>query len=241
MGPLPATIVCFALYFVGFRFYAKFLAERIYRLDADVTTPAHAQRDGIDYVPTNRFVLFGHHYASITGLAPMLGPAVAVIWGWLPAMLWVVLGAVLVGCVHDFSALVVSMRARGQSIGKVAEGVIGHRAKALFLALIFFGVALATPDPHGFVLGRGGHTVSVRTERHGRVVIAPGGNPVQYERLAGSTHGPDPDCSVGRSEHPPTVGAEAKLLDPALQSPERHRWLRSVHTPQPHDAIRFSR
>ena len=73
----------------------------------------------------------------------MLGPAVAVIWGWVPAMLWVVLGAVLVGCVHDFGALVVSMRARGQSIGKVAEGVIGPRAKMLFLALIFFGVALA--------------------------------------------------------------------------------------------------
>jgi carbon starvation protein len=99
--------------------------------------------DGIDYVPTKRIVLFGHHYASITGLAPMLGPAVAVIWGWVPAMLWVVLGAVFVGCVHDFGALVVSMRAKGQSIGKVAEGVIGPRAKMLFLALIFFGVALA--------------------------------------------------------------------------------------------------
>lgn len=143
MNPVWAAIGCFFLYFLGYRFYAKFLAQRIYSIDLNRETPAHTLRDDVDYVPTNRLVLFGHHYASITGLAPMLGPAVAVIWGWVPAMLWVVLGAVLVGCVHDFSALVVSMRAQGQSIGKVAEGVIGVRAKMLFLALIFFGIALA--------------------------------------------------------------------------------------------------
>ncbi len=143
MNPLPAAIGCLVLYALAYRFYARYLAVRIYRLDPARATPAHTLSDEIDYVPTNRFVLFGHHYASITGLAPMLGPAVAVIWGWLPAMLWVVLGAVFVGCVQDFSALVVSMRAKGQSIGKVAEGVIGPRAKLLFLALIFFGVALA--------------------------------------------------------------------------------------------------
>ncbi len=143
MNPLLAVVGCFVLYALGYGVYARFLAGRLFRLDSTRATPAHTLRDEIDYVPTNRFVLFGHHYASITGLAPMLGPAVAVIWGWLPAMLWVVLGAVFVGCVHDFSALVVSMRARGQSIGKVTEGVIGPHAKLLFLALIFFGIALA--------------------------------------------------------------------------------------------------
>lgn len=141
--PLLATACCFVLYILGYRFYARHLAGKVFRLDASRETPAHTLRDEVDYVPTNRFVLFGHHFASITGLAPMLGPAVAVIWGWVPAMLWVVFGAVFVGCVHDFSALVVSMRAKGQSIGKVAEGVIGPRAKLLFLALIFFGVSLA--------------------------------------------------------------------------------------------------
>lgn len=143
MSPMIAAAGCFALYVLGYRVYAKFLADRVFRLDPDRQTPAHTLRDDIDYVPTNRFILFGHHYASITGLAPMLGPAVAVIWGWGPAMLWVVFGAILVGCVHDFSALVVSVRAKGLSIGKVAEGVIGPTAKMLFLALIFFGVALA--------------------------------------------------------------------------------------------------
>ena len=94
-------------------------------------------------MPTNRFVLFGHHYASITGLSPMLGPAIAVIWGWLPAMLWVVLGAIFVGAVQDFGALVVSIRGRGMSIGKVAESLIGKRAKSLFHIIIFFLIALA--------------------------------------------------------------------------------------------------
>ncbi|MHC4414006.1 MAG: carbon starvation CstA family protein [Planctomycetota bacterium] len=137
------TALCFAGYLLGYFLYARYLSRRVFVLDSTVPTPAYEQRDDVDYVPTNRFVLFGHHYASITGLSPMLGPAVAVIWGWLPAMLWVVLGAVFVGCVHDFSALVVSIRARGMSIGKVAEGIIGARAKTLFHLVIFFGIALA--------------------------------------------------------------------------------------------------
>ncbi len=138
-----ATALCFLGYFLGYTIYARYLARRVFSLDPKAVTPAHAQQDGIDYVPTNRYVLFGHHWASITGLSPMLGPAVAVIWGWLPAMLWVVVGAVFVGCVHDFGALVVSMRARGMSIGKVTEGIVGRRAKSLFHLIIFFGIALA--------------------------------------------------------------------------------------------------
>ncbi len=129
-------------YFVGYRVYSAYLARRVFRLDPDRVTPAHQLTDGMDYVPTRREILFGHHYASIAGLSPMLGPAIAVIWGWLPALLWVVLGTLLIGAVHDFSALVVSMRARGMSIGKVAEDIIGPRAKSLFHAIIFFLIAL---------------------------------------------------------------------------------------------------
>ena len=138
-----AVLLCFVLYVVGYVVYSKFLAEKVFELRRDAVTPAHALEDGIDYVPTHRFVLFGHHYASITGLSPMLGPAIAVIWGWLPAMLWVVLGALLVGCVHDFGALAVSVRARGKSIGVVAQGLMGRRAKSLLHAIIFFGISLA--------------------------------------------------------------------------------------------------
>jgi carbon starvation protein len=142
---MTALVTALALiaYLVGYRVYSRYLAEKIFSLDPEAETPAHALRDEVDYVPTRKMVLFGHHYASITGLSPMLGPAVAVIWGWAPAMLWVVLGALFVGCVHDFGSLVVSMRARGTSIGKLTEGVIGARAKTLFHVVIFFAIALA--------------------------------------------------------------------------------------------------
>ena len=143
MSPVVSVLLAFAAYVLAYRFYSRFLAVRVFRLDDAHHTPAHKLTDGVDYVPTRKLVLFGHHYASITGLAPMLGPAVAVIWGWLPALLWVVFGAILIGCVHDLAALVVSLRARGLSVGKVTEGVIGPRARTLFHLIIFFGVALA--------------------------------------------------------------------------------------------------
>ncbi|MEZ6195730.1 MAG: carbon starvation CstA family protein [Planctomycetota bacterium] len=143
MNAVWPTLACFAVYLWGYRVWGRRLSDRVFGLRDDEVTPAHTLRNDVDYLPTNRFVLFGHHFASITGLSPMLGPAIAVIWGWAPAMIWVVVGAVLVGCVHDFAALAVSIRARGQSIGKVAEAVVGRRAKGLFLAIIFFGVSLA--------------------------------------------------------------------------------------------------
>jgi carbon starvation protein len=138
-----AVLLCFAMYAIGYVVYSRYLARHVFGLRRDAVTPAHAQEDGVDYVPTHRFVLFGHHFASITGLSPMLGPAIAVIWGWLPAMLWVVLGALVVGCVHDFGALAVSARSRGMSIGVVAQGLMGPRAKSLLHAIIFFGISLA--------------------------------------------------------------------------------------------------
>ncbi len=143
MTSVLAVLVCFAVYFAGYMFYSRFLAEKIFELRPDAVTPANSMRDGIDYVPTPPLVLFGHHYASITGLSPMLGPAIAVVWGWLPAMIWVVFGSILIGCVHDFGALVISVRAKGLSIGAIAEGLIGKRAKFLMHAIIFFAIALA--------------------------------------------------------------------------------------------------
>ena len=143
MVAVLATLACFALYLIGYHVYARYLADKIFKLDPAAVTPAHELNDGIDYVPCKRYVLFGHHYASIAGLSPMLGPAIAVIWGWVPAMLWVVLGTLFIGAVHDFGALVISMRARGVSVGKVAEDIVGPRAKTLFHIIIFFLIALA--------------------------------------------------------------------------------------------------
>ncbi len=144
MSPVVMAIVVLCLYLLFYRFYAKgILARKVFDLRDDAPTPAHAMRDDVDYVPSNKYILFGHHYASIAGLAPMLGPAIAVIWGWVPALCWVVLGTLLVGAVHDFSALVLSVRHRGRSVGTIARDVISPRTRLLFLLVIFFLVALA--------------------------------------------------------------------------------------------------
>lgn len=131
--------VCFAM---GYRFYSKFIAERIYRLDADFQTPAHTYRDGVDYVPTNKWILWGHHFTSVAGAAPIVGPAIAIYWGWLPAILWVVLGTVFAAGVHDFGAVVISNRHKGHSIGTLANRLIGQRAKLLFLFIILILVLM---------------------------------------------------------------------------------------------------
>jgi len=144
MSPAVMAIVVLSLYLTFYHFYAKnFLGRKVFELNDDNPTPAHTLNDGIDYVPANKYILFGHHYASIAGLAPMLGPAIAVIWGWLPALCWVVFGTLLVGAVHDFSALVLSARHKGQSVGTIAKDVISPRTRLLFLIVIFFLVSLA--------------------------------------------------------------------------------------------------
>ncbi|WP_230661150.1 carbon starvation CstA family protein [Psychrobacter sp. I-STPA10] len=136
----------------GYLFYSKFIASKILALDNSRTTPAHTLKDGIDYVPTNKYVLWGHHFTSVAGAAPIIGPAIAVIWGWVPATLWVVFGTIFMAGVHDMSAVWASMRNKGQSIGSIAGSVMGGRVRSLMMVVIFllllmvnavFGVAIA--------------------------------------------------------------------------------------------------
>lgn len=136
-----ALIGCF-IFFLGYRYYSKFIAEKIYRLDPNYITPAHQYKDGVDFVPTNKFVLWGHHFTSVAGAAPIVGPAIAVYWGWLPAFLWVILGTVFAAGVHDFGTLVLSVRNKGQSVGTLANTLIGKRAKILFLFIILLLVLM---------------------------------------------------------------------------------------------------
>lgn len=136
----------------GWFVYSRFIAEKIYRLDPDFQTPAHEFNDGVDYHPTNKYVLWGHHFTSVAGAAPIVGPAIAVYWGWLPAVLWVVLGTIFFAGVHDFGALWASVRHKGRSMGALSETVIGKRTRALFMVVVFllllmvnavFGVVIA--------------------------------------------------------------------------------------------------
>jgi carbon starvation protein len=123
-------------FILGYRYYARYIGTRIYQDQEEILTPAKEFEDGRDYVPTDKHVLFGHHFTSIAGAAPIVGPCVAVYWGWLPGFLWVVLGTIFMGAVHDFGALVVSVREKGRSIADITGKVINSRARLMFLCFV---------------------------------------------------------------------------------------------------------
>ncbi|MGB7757669.1 MAG: carbon starvation CstA family protein, partial [Salinisphaera sp.] len=135
-------VITLGAFYLGYRFYSKYLAERVYALDPNFKTPAHELSDGVDFVPTNKHILLGHHFTAVAGAAPIVGPAIAVYWGWLPAIAWVILGTIFGAGVHDFGAIVTSARNRGQNIGTLSGKVISARASTLFLLIIFFLLTL---------------------------------------------------------------------------------------------------
>ncbi len=142
MLTIAVALGSFATLYAAYCLYGGWLSRRVFQLDDEAVTPSHACRDDIDYVPTRRSVVFGHHFTSIAGTGPIVGPAIAVFWGWLPALLWVVLGSIFIGAVHDFGALVISLRNQGQTIGEAAGRIISPRAKLLFLTVLFFALSI---------------------------------------------------------------------------------------------------
>lgn len=137
MSAVLLLVVGLACMAAGYFFYSRFVAQNILKLDPGFETPAHAMQDGIDYVPTNKYVLWGHHFTSVAGAAPIVGPAIAVIWGWLPAFIWVVCGTIFLAGVHDMAAVWASVRNRGLSIGGIAGRVVSPRTRSLFMVVIF--------------------------------------------------------------------------------------------------------
>ena len=125
------------LLYLGYKFYSKFLADRIYQLDAKFRTPAHTMRDDIDYVPTPKIILWGHHFTAVAGAAPIIGPSIAIIWGWVPAAIWVIFGTIFFAGAHDFGAVWASTRNRARSVGALTGEIVGARARALFMIVIF--------------------------------------------------------------------------------------------------------
>ncbi len=145
---LVVAAACF--YVLAYRFYGRFLARRVVELDNRRITPAHRLNDGANFHPTNRWVLFGHHFAAIAGAGPLLGPVLAAQFGYLPGFLWLVVGAVLAGAVQDFIILVASMRRNGRSLPQIARDEIGAvTGLATAIAVLFIvvvalaGLALA--------------------------------------------------------------------------------------------------
>jgi carbon starvation protein len=138
MNSLVLAIIAFVGYIVAYRVYGRYLARHVFAIDPDRVTPANEFSDDKDYVPTERQIVFGHHFTSIAGTGPIVGPAIGIIWGWLPAFLWVLLGPIFIGAVHDFGAIVISARNRGRTIGDTAGQIISPRARVLFLIIIMF-------------------------------------------------------------------------------------------------------
>jgi len=137
MNVVFLVVVAFVGYILAYRLYGRYLARRIFRLSDTAITPAHKCEDGCDYVPTRKGILFGHHFTTIAGVGPIVGPAIGVIWGWVPALLWVFLGSIFVGAVHDFGALVISARKEGRTIGEASKEILGSRVRIMFLLIIF--------------------------------------------------------------------------------------------------------
>lgn len=137
MFTLLIMLLSFAGYVIMYRIYGRFISRKIFQLDKDATVPSHELQDGIDYVPTKRSVIFGHHFTSIAGTGPIVGPAVAIIWGWIPALIWVFVGSIFMGAVHDFGALIISMRNKGKSISEFTSKYISRRTKYLFFIIVF--------------------------------------------------------------------------------------------------------
>ncbi len=141
-----------AAYVLAYHTYGKFLSKKIFSINDKNSVPSIEKQDGIDFVPTKKGIIFGHHYTSIAGTGPIVGPAIGIIWGWLPALLWVLLGSIFMGAVHDFGSLVISLRNDGKSVSEIAGKYINPRVRFIFFCVVFltlliviaiFGVVIA--------------------------------------------------------------------------------------------------
>src|SRR5690242_10018066 len=143
MSALPIMIVVLCALAIGYRFYSAFLAAKVAALDDSRVTPAHALNDGQNYHPTNKWVLFGHHFAAISGAGPLVGPVLAAQFGFLPGLLWLVIGVCLGGAVHDFMIMAGSVRRKGKSLAEMARTEIGPLSGLVAGIAILFIVVIA--------------------------------------------------------------------------------------------------
>jgi carbon starvation protein len=137
MNAISVLIVSLVGIGVGYFWYAKSIDRTVIRPDGSKTTPSKMYMDGVDFTPANRNVLFGYQFKSVAALGPIVGPIVAVRWGWLPALIWIVFGTMLIGWVQDYSSIVVCVREEGQTFGALSYRLISHRARSILLVFIY--------------------------------------------------------------------------------------------------------
>jgi carbon starvation protein len=137
MSALVIMVVAFIGYILMYNLYGKFIGQKIFKLSKGETVPSIELEDGVDYVPTKKEVIFGHHFTSIAGTGPIVGPAIAIIWGWVPALIWIFFGSIFMGAVHDFGALIISMRNQGKSIADYTSKYVNARTRFFFFLIVF--------------------------------------------------------------------------------------------------------
>ncbi len=142
MNSVIVLILGFIVAFLGYRVYAKYIDSKVIKSDAKRATPAKMYMDGVEFMPTNKNVLFGYQFKSIAGAAPIIGPIIAIQWGWLPALIWILAGAFFIGWVHDYSSAVIAMRNEGASFGGLSHKLISPRARVILLSFIYFYLLL---------------------------------------------------------------------------------------------------
>jgi len=143
VNSLIVVVIALILFVSSFIFYGRYL-EKLWEVNKENLTPAFTKQDGVDYIPAkNWLILFGHHFASIAGAGPILGPVIAVcLWGWGPALAWIILGSIFLGGVHDFSSLILSVRNGGRSVGDITKIIFGEKSKIIFSLFLWFSLIL---------------------------------------------------------------------------------------------------
>ncbi len=142
MNAVFVVILGLVFAFVGYRVYAKYIDAKVIQADPNRATPAKMYMDGVEFMPTSRNILYGYQFKSIAGAAPIIGPIIAIQWGWLPALLWILLGAFLIGWVHDYASMMIAMRNEGASFGGLSHKLISPKARIILLAFIYFFLLL---------------------------------------------------------------------------------------------------
>ncbi len=142
MQTILIAVGALIIYIVAYNTYGRWLSRKVFQLDASAIVPSVELNDDVDFVPTDKKIVFGHHFTSIAGTGPIVGPAIAVMWGWVPALVWVLLGSILIGAVHDFGSLVVSLRNKGQTVGDISARVMNKRVRVLFLSILFMALTI---------------------------------------------------------------------------------------------------
>ena len=142
MNSVVVLIIGFVVFFIGYRYYAKYIDTKIIKADSKKATPAKMYMDGVEFMPTSKNILFGYQFKSIAGAAPIIGPIIAIQWGWLPALLWILGGAFFIGWVQDYSSAMVAMRNEGASFGGLSHKLISPKARMILLSFIYFYLLL---------------------------------------------------------------------------------------------------